>query len=137
MKKIYPVIFTELDDVCLVEVPDMDILTEGKNLEEAFTMARDAIGIKGIAMEDDREVLPEASKLSEINPKDGTFAENGDGFVSLIDVDFDVYRRKIDHKMVRRNVTLPNWLNHEADESGVNVSKILQEALIEKLGVQR
>lgn len=137
MKKVYPVIFTELDEVCLVEVPDMHILTEGKNLDEAFVIARDAIGLKGIAMEDDREALPDASKLSEVNPEDGTFAEDGEGFVSLVDVDFDVYRRRNDQKMVRRNVTLPNWLNHEAEEAGVNVSKILQEALIEKLGVQR
>ena len=137
MKKVYPVIFTELDEVCLVEVPDMHILTEGKNLEEAFVIARDAIGLKGIAMEDDGEKLPIATKLSEVNPKDGTFAEDGEGIVSLVDVDFDIFRRKHDNKMVRRNVTLPNWLNHEAEEAGVNVSKILQEALIEKLGVQR
>lgn len=137
MKKVYPVIFTELEDVCLAEVPDMGILTEGKTLEEAFIMVRDAIGLKGIAMEDDREALPKASKLSEINPKDGTFAEDGEGFASLVDVDFDAYRRRNDQKMVRRNVTLPNWLNLEAEEAGVNVSKVLQEALMEKLGVQR
>lgn len=137
MKKVYPVIFTELEDVCLAEVPDMRILTEGKNLEEAFIMVRDAIGLKGIAMEDDREALPDASKLSEVNPEDGTFAEDGEGFVSLVDVDFDAYRRRNDQKMVRRNVTLPNWLNLEAEEAGVNVSKVLQEALMEKLGVQR
>ncbi|MCI9640508.1 MAG: HicB family protein [Emergencia sp.] len=137
MTKVYPVIFTELNDVCLVEVPDMEILTEGKNLEEAFTMARDAIGIKGISIEDDGETIPEASRLADVKPEKGTFAEEGEGIVSLVDVDFIAYRKKLDQKMVRRNVTLPNWLNQEADAAGVNVSKILQEALMQRLEVQR
>ncbi len=137
MTKVYPVIFTELEDACLVEVPDMEILTEGKNLEEAFAMARDAIGIKGISMEDDGEPIPEATRLAEVKPEEGTFAEEGKGMVSLVDVDFTAYRKKLDQKMVRRNVTLPNWLNQEAEAAGVNVSKILQEALMQNLGVQR
>ena len=37
----------------------------------------------------------------------GTFAEDGKGIVSLVDVDLTEYRRAIDNKMVRRNVTLP------------------------------
>ncbi len=40
-------------------------------------------------------------------------------------------------KKVRRNVTLPNWLNKAAEDAHVNVSKILQEALMAKLGVSR
>lgn len=137
MIRIYPTIFTELADVCLVEVPDMEILTEGKNLEEAFTMARDAIGIKGITMEDDGEELPVPTRLADVDIEKGTFAGEGAGIVSLVDVDFAVYRKKLDQKMVRRNVTLPNWLNQEAEAAGVNVSKILQEALIQRLEVQK
>ena len=38
--------------------------------------------------------------------------------------------------MVRRNVTLPNWLNQAAEQAKVNVSKVLQEALIERLQVR-
>ena len=57
--------------------------------------------------------------------------------LSLVDIDFDVYRRKIDMKTVRRNVTLPNWLNREAEEAYINVSKVLQEALMTKLGVNK
>ena len=100
-------------------------------------MARDAIGIKGISIEDDGEIIPEASRLADVKPEKGTFAEEGEGIVSLVDVDFIAYRKKLDQKMVRRNVTLPNWLNQEADAAGVNVSKILQEALMQRLEVQR
>ena len=51
----------------------------------------------------------------------------------MVDVDFAEYRKKMDNRMVRRNVTLPNWLNLEADRLHLNVSKVLQEALAEKV----
>ena len=53
MKEVYQVIFTKLKKGnYLIEVPDLDCLTEGKNLNDAIKMARDAIGIKGITLED-------------------------------------------------------------------------------------
>lgn len=57
--------------------------------------------------------------------------------MSLVDIDFMTYRRKIDTKTVRRNVTLPNWLNQEAEAAHINVSKVLQEALMSRLGVNK
>lgn len=54
-----------------------------------------------------------------------------------MDVDFSEYGRKTDTKMVRKNVTIPSWLNYEAERSGINVSRVLQEALTNILNVQR
>ena len=54
--------------------------------------------------------------------------------LTLVDVDFDIYRKRLDQKMVRRNVTLPSWLNAAADKANLNVSRVLQEALKSKLG---
>ena len=39
--------------VFLVYVPDMNIYTEGTSFVDAIEMARDAIGLKGIDIEDD------------------------------------------------------------------------------------
>lgn len=50
MKKIYSVIFTKTmdkKDTILIEVPDLNILTEGFGTSNAIDMARDAIGLKG------------------------------------------------------------------------------------------
>lgn len=140
MKSVYPVIFTRLNDekdTVLVEVPDLGILTEGFGMVDAVDMARDAIGLKGIDFEDDGRELPAPSLLSDIDVSKGTFAEDGQGCLSLVDIDFTEYRRKIDNKTVRRNVTLPNWLNQEAEKAHINVSRVLQEALMMKLGVSR
>ena len=137
MRKVYPVIFTKTAEVVLAEVPDLSILTEGKDLADAMEMARDAIGAAGISMEDHGDKLPEASDMETIDIRKGTFAAEGKSVISLVDVDFTAYRRKLDYRSVRRNVTLPNWLNREAEEANLNVSKVLQEALMAKLGVKR
>lgn len=140
MKNVYPVIFTPLNDekdTVLVEVPDLGILTEGFGMVNAVYMARDAIGLKGITREDEGKDIPEPSALNDIDVSKGTFAEDGEGYVSLVDIDFVEYRRKVDNKTVRRNVTLPNWLNQEAEKAHINVSRVLQEALMARLNVSR
>ena len=140
MKQVYPVIFTQLNDnkkTVLIEVPDLEILTEGFGMANAMEMARDAIGLKVITMEDNNKKIPSPRSLKEIDIAHGTFAQEGEGRVSMVDVDFEEYRRKMDNKTVRRNVTLPNWLNKEAEKAHINVSGVLQEALMMKLGVHR
>lgn len=126
MKTAYPVIFTKLADGYMAFVPDMQINTQGDDLAEAIAMARDAIGIMGIDMEDDKKPLPVPSDPAQI--KCGT-----DELVSMVDIDFAEYRRKNDMRTVRRNVSLPSWLNAEAEKAGVNVSAILQAALKQEL----
>lgn len=140
MKCVYPVIFTPLKDekdTVLIEVPDLEILSEGFGMANAMEMARDAIGLKGICREDEGRKLTEPSMLDEIDVTKGTFAEEGKSFLSLVDVDFTEYRRRLDNKAVRRNVTLPNWLNQEAEKAQINVSRVLQEALMVTLNVTR
>lgn len=144
MKVTYPVIFTDVDTNILIEVPDLGILTEaneeGKpkgSMADAITMARDAIGLSCIEAEDDDKEVVHPSEIKDIDVSKGTFFEDGTGIVSLVDVDLSVYRRMLDNKTVRRNVTLPNWLNQEAEKSHINVSKVLQEALMARLGVSR
>ena len=137
MKNVYPVFFTKTDTVILVEVPDLEILTEGKNMSDAIEMARDAIELKCVSMEDDGIEIPLPSEMDALDINRGTFAEEGTNVMSFVDIDSAEYRRKIDTKTVRRNVTIPGWLNYEAEHAGINVSRVLQEALMKVLNVQR
>ena len=137
MKTVYPVFFTKTEDKILVEVPDLDILTEGTDMNQAIDMARDAIELKCVSMEDAKEDIPLPSDISLLDVTQGTFSEDGVTIASLVDIDSGEYRRKIDTRTVRRNVALPSWLNYEAEHAGINVSRVLQEALMATLGVQR
>lgn len=122
MKEVYPIILhpCEKGDF-YVEIPDLDIGTQGNTIAECIDMARDAIGLWGITMQDEHKEIPAAS---EILPK----AENG-AIVTLVDVDFDEYRRAHELRTVRKNVSLPAWLCALAEKANVNFSAILQEGL--------
>ncbi len=137
MKKVYPVIFTKTEECILAEVPDLEILTEGKDLVNAIEMVRDAIGLTVITMQDYGQKIPDSTPETMIDMMQGTFVKDGKSMISLVDVDVDAYRRKYDNKTVRRNVTLPNWLNIEAEKAHLNVSRVLQEALMARLGVSK
>jgi predicted RNase H-like HicB family nuclease len=138
MKNVYPVIFTQTNDekdTVLISVPDLEILSEGYGMTDAVEMARDAIGATGLTFEDMGKDIPKPSKMGMVDVSNSEFADCGDSFISLVDIDFTEYRRKVEHKSVRRNVTIPNWLNQEAEKAHLNVSKVLQEALMAKLNV--
>jgi predicted RNase H-like HicB family nuclease len=110
MKSAYPIIMTQGQEYIVVYIPDFKINTQGSNIAEAIEMARDAIGIMGIDMEDENEALPEPSPLAAI------MKENEMDIVSLVDVDFSEYRRKNDMRAVKKNCTIPSWLNFEAEK---------------------
>ncbi len=137
MKNVYPVFFTITDTIVLVEVPDLEILTEGKDMVNAVEMARDAIELKCVSMEDDGIKIPLPSDIDDLDVNNGIFAEDGTTVISFVDIDSSEYRRKIDTKTVRKNVTIPSWLNYEAEHAGINVSRVLQEALMNVLNVKR
>lgn len=130
MKNSYPIILMPDQVGYVVYVPDFDINTEGDTVTEAIEMARDAIGVVGIDMEDDGEVLPEPTAVSELK------VDSAVEIVTLVDVDFGEYRRKNDMRAVKKNCTIPSWLNFEAEKAGVNFSAILTAALKSELKIQ-
>ncbi len=140
MKLVYPAFIAQMGEDFLVYVPDLEIYTEGKDFANAIEMARDAIGLKGIDIQDSGTDLPIPSNQQGAIRK---AKENTDifdytmGLCTFVDVDFAEYRRRMDNKTVRRNVALPSWLNYEAEKAGINVSRVLQEALMQVLNVSR
>ncbi len=128
MKNSYPIILTPEEKGFTVFIPDFNINTQGDDLTEAIEMARDAIGLTGIDMEDDGKVIPTASSAKDINPADNEI-------ISLVDVDFAEYRRKNEMKVVKKNCTLPSWLCYEAEKANINFSQALQAALKRELNI--
>ena len=122
MKKAYPVILSRGEKFIVAYVPDFEINTQGTDIANAIEMARDAIGVVGIDMEDDGESLPEPTAVSAVK------ADSVADIVTLVDVDFGEYRRKNDMRAVKKNCTIPSWLNFEAEKTGVNFSAILMAA---------
>ena len=130
MKNAYPIVMTQGKEFIVVFVPDFNINTQGKDVPDAIEMARDAIGLMGIDMQDDGEALPEASNLANVQA-----GSPSGSIVSLVDVNFAEYRKKNDMLSVKKNCTIPSWLNFEAEKAGVNFSAVLQAALKNELHI--
>lgn len=133
MKVVYPVVIDTVknvsDEYFLVYIPDLELNTEGKDLADCIEMARDAIGLYCLSLEEDfHRPFPDASDLESIQ-------HSKNQLVTLVDVNYDEYKKQHSTKAVRRNVTLPSWINYEADKSGINVSAVLAKALKKELNL--
>jgi len=126
MKTAYPIVISKGKKFLIVSVPDCEIDTQGENLVDAIEMARDAISIWCVCQQDEGRLLPEPSDLS-------TVANNPGDTVTLVDVDVDAYRRTLENRTVRKNLTIPSWLNEQAEKAEINFSQTLQRALKEEL----
>lgn len=99
-KYTYPAIFTDTETNILIEVPDLEILTEANSegeakgsLADAIAMARDAIGTACITQEENHKELNSPSPIETIDASKGVFAKNGRSIVLMVDVDLTVCRK--------------------------------------------
>ncbi|MDO5441103.1 MAG: type II toxin-antitoxin system HicB family antitoxin [Bacillota bacterium] len=127
MRQTYPIILSKSKSCLAVYIPDFEINTEGKDYAEAISMARDAIGMATIVMQDESIEIPAPTPIEKVKQKKKS------DIVTLVDIDFEEYRRQSDIKTVRRNVSLQSWLDYAANKAGLNVSAICQRALMEEL----
>lgn len=129
MNYIYPAIFYPEDDGRYsVIFPDLnDLATFGDTLADAFAMAQDACGQYLFTSLRDGEALPSPSPVGSIEK------DEDNAFINLIGVNLDEYARLYDDKAVKKTLSIPAWLNTACENSGINYSKVLKEALVSKL----
>ena len=129
MNYIYPAIFYPEDDGRYsVIFPDLnDLATFGDTLADAFAMAQDACGQYLFTSLRDGEALPSPSPVGSIEK------DEDNAFINLIGVNLDEYARLYYDKAVKKTLSIPAWLNTACENSGINYSKVLKEALISKL----
>ncbi|OPY55995.1 MAG: hypothetical protein A4E55_02316 [Pelotomaculum sp. PtaU1.Bin035] len=71
---------------------------------------------------EEKENIPNPSDIKTIKPSPNQFA--------------NLVRAEIrDNRAVRRTVSIPGWLDVKAANAGISLSKVLQDALKEKLNV--
>ena len=127
MKLAYPAVFYAWDDGdgYTVEVPDLPgCVSEGDTLAEAILMGVDAASSWVLDELEDGRQVPPASPIDTIAPGPG-------GFVSLLALDMETYAAKFGKKAVRKNLTIPAWLNTFAESRHINFSQVLQDSLAE------
>jgi predicted RNase H-like HicB family nuclease len=125
MQLTYPAIFYEGKGGFAVEVPDLPgCASGGETLAEAILMGTDAAAGWVLTELEDGKPIPKARPLEAIHPDAG-------GFVSILVLDMDAYTEKYGNKAIRKNLTIPAWLNTFAEVKHINFSKVLQDSLME------
>ena len=129
MKLLYPAIFTPFEDATggyTVEVPDLPgCVSEGSDLINAIEMGTDAASGWILDELEDGHAVPVASETSALDVPDGSF-------VNLLVLDITKYSEKYSNKTVRKNITIPAWLNSYGEQNHINFSRVLQDALLQQ-----
>lgn len=129
---LFPAVFEQENDTIGVYIPDLPgCVSEGQNEEEAVLMAKEALSLHLYGMEEDGEEIPQPSTIRSIQ---GGLDDNE--YVVVIEVWMPPFRERMNHKAVKKTLTIPKWLDDAAQEYKVNYSHILQEALKKHLGVK-
>jgi len=124
---VYPAIFNFGDDGISITFPDLPgCLPCAMTQDEAFKHAKEALGLHLYGMENDGDYIPEPSQLASIK-------HGKNEIITLIEVFMPVVRDRLNNQFVKKTLSIPAWLNRQAENVGVNFSQTLQEALKEKL----
>lgn len=123
----YPAIFHNAEEGGFwVTFPDIpECLTEGDNISEAYKMAYEALGLALSERIKNNESLPVPS-----SPR--TIPVNEDEYPILVEFNLFEYNKKFNSKSVKKTLSIPEWMNEKAISMGINFSRVLQEALMEK-----
>ena len=124
---IYAAILTYTNIGISIEFPDIPgCLPCAETTEEAIKNAKEALGLHLWGMEKDNDAIPDPTNVKDIKcGKDKTLL--------LVEVFMPAVRARLNNRFVKKTLSIPQWLNAEAERAGVNFSAILQAALKKEL----
>lgn len=130
-KLFYPAIFHKAEEGGFwITFPDIpECMTQGDDMQQAYEMAVDALGLAITSREEEKQDLPAPSEPYKITINDNEFCV-------VIEFDMLAYKKRTNSKAVKKTLSIPEWLNEEATALGVNFSQVLQEALMQKVGMK-
>lgn len=132
MKKLfYPAIFhPEEEGGYSVFFPDLEgCYTCGDTLEQCYEMAFEVLGLYLEVYIDKGLPIPDASAPNSIELE-------GNDFIAIIEFDMLEYKKRTGSQAVKKTLTIPSWLNYEAEKAGINFSSTLQNAIKDQLGLR-
>lgn len=128
---IYPAIVSKFDENDYnISFPDFEgIITYGETLDEAYVMAEDALKLCLFDLYEDNDRIPESTQLNNVKL-------DRNQVIILVKANIKEIIKEYDNKAVKKNLTIPSWLNKEAEKAHINFSQILQQALINHLDLK-
>lgn len=119
------------DDGVHVTFPDLPgCVTVGEDEADAIKAAREALALHLWGMEEDKEMPPKPSAIKTLAEK--TKLQDNETFF-LVDTFMPAIREKMAKRFVKKTLSIPAWLNAQAESYGINFSQTLQKALKQEL----
>jgi len=127
---IYPAILNYTENGISIEFPDLPgCLPCADTSEEAARNAKEAMGLHLWGMEKDNDSIPEPTDIIDLKYSNAEVP-------LLVEVFMPPIRDRLNNKFVKKTLSIPQWLNVEAERAGVNFSLILQNGLKDYLHLQ-
>ena len=119
----YIAVLSYADDGISIEFPDLPgCFPCAHSTDEAVKNAKEAMGLHLWSMEKDNDDIPEPTPITDIKLSKNKVP-------LLVDVFMPPVRDRLNNKYVKKTLSIPQWLNIEAERQGVNFSLILQNGL--------
>ncbi len=129
----YAAIFTYEQDGIHVVFPDLPgCITFGKDENEAVRMAREVLALHLYGMEQDGDEIPQPSPMRVLAEQEELQSNE---IFTLVEVFMPEFREKQKRRFVKKTLSIPYWMNVEAERIGLNFSQTLQNAIEEKLSL--
>ena len=124
MKTAYPAIIHNENDEYWVEFPDLEgCFSDGETLADAASNASEALGMYLCSLMERNLEIPQPSDIRSVS--------SADGIVTVVATEPLAYRKST--RSVKKTLTIPEWLNIEAEKRHINFSSVLQQALIARI----
>lgn len=109
--------------------------TVGETEDEALECAKGAMSLHLYGMEKDGDDIPEPTPLSELDMS----CEEAEECVAVVPIEVYMpsFREMMETKSVDRIITLPRWLDDAAMSASVDLSQVMQDALMSRLNISR
>lgn len=126
----YISIFAYYEDGISITFPDLPgCVSHGDNERDAMKKAKEVLMLHLYGMEVDNDEIPAATTLKDVKCE-------GKEIIALIEVFMPPFRERQNKHFVKKTLSIPFWLNAEAENMGVNFSQTLQEALKQQLNIR-
>ena len=131
----YTAIFSYEEDGVHVVFPDLPgCITFGADEDEAVRMAREALALHIYGMEQDGDEIPQPSSLRMLAEQEDL--QENEVFM-LVEAFMPTFRERESKRFVKKTLSIPYWMNAEAERVGLNFSQTLQNAIAQKLSLAK
>lgn len=126
MKLVYPAVLLPFEEGegYTITVPDLPgCVSEGCSLADALLMGTDAASGWVLDELEDGKAAPSVSSLNDVA------SANPEAIVTYLVLDMDSYAERYGKKAIRKNITIPAYMNAYVEDNNLSLSEITQNAI--------